>query len=285
MIPSFLLAPGFSSLPNVHNAMVQNSSKINGHWDAYILADIPIVYNDQAVTMANAASWKETNGYNRPNETVYFPLAAGTDGVKYHISVLAAANMQKLLAEQDGIPYRTASNTECAIIEHLYLGESAEGRVYDDVTINNALNKNGIASAAFIGGRWVIWGAHSADYTADTADSVNVAEINRMMLYYISNDFQQRRAADVDKPMTANGLQSIVAEEQARLDALVKVGALLYGEVHSNATQDDFSDLMQGDFNMTFNVTCTPIAKSLTAVVNWTDDGFVTYFESFADQQ
>ena len=34
------------------------------------------------------------------------------------------------------------------------------------------------------------------------------------------------------------------------------------------------------DYSFTFNVTTTPIAKSLTAIVNWTDAGFVTYFES-----
>ena len=102
-----------------------------------------------------------------------------------------------------------------------------------------------------------------------------------MMLYYITNDFQVRRNADVDKPMTANDLQSIVAEEQARLDALLKIGALLYGEVHKNVQEDDRSDIVKGDFSITFRVTTTPLAKSLTAVANWTEEGFVTYFESF----
>lgn len=283
-IPSFLLVPGFSSIPDVHNAMVQQSSKINGHWDCYMLADIPITSDGAAVTLATAAAWKTAHGYNQPNETVYFPMASGVDGKKYHISVLAAANMQLLLADQDGIPYRTASNTACAVIENLYLGESSVGRVYDDTTINNLLNKNGIASAAFVGGRWAIWGAHSADYGPDNADSVNVAETNRMMLYYISNDFQNRRSADVDKPLTMNDLQSIAAEEQARLDALLKIGALLYGEIHLNAEQDPNSDILAGDFGFTFNVTTTPLAKSLTATVNWTPEGFVTYFETFREQ-
>lgn len=276
-IPSFLVAPGFSSVPSVHAAMAENSTKINGHWDAYLLADLPIQDGEEAITMATVATWKNANGYNRENETVYFPMAAGVDGRKYHLSTLAAANLQLLMADQDGIPFRTASNTECAVIENLYLGESTTGRVYDDTLINSLLNRNGIASAAFVGGRWVIWGAHSADYSEDNADSVNVAETNRMMLYYISNDFQQRRSADVDKPLTVNDIQSIVAEEQSRLDALLKIGALIYGEVHMNAEPDDMSDIMQGDFSITFNVTTTPLAKSLTAVVNWTADGFTTY--------
>lgn len=283
-IPSFLLAPGFSSIPAVHSAMVDNSFKINGHWDAYLMVDIPIVDGEKAVTLATAAEWKNANGYTKENETVYFPMASGTDGKKYHLSTLAAANLQVLLSKQDGIPYRTASNTECGLIENLYLGESEVGRVFDDTIINSVLNKNGIASAAFVGGHWVIWGAHSADYNQDNADSINVAETNRMMLYYISNDFQRRRSKDVDKHLTMNDMQSIVAEEQARLDALMKIGALIYGEVELNASQDALSDIVNGDFSITFRVTATPLAKSLTAIVNWEADKFTTYYASFVGQ-
>lgn len=281
-VPAFLLAPGWSCQPEVHDAMAACSRKINGHWDAYMLTDLSLSDEEgEPIGLQDAAEWKAANGYTCENETVYFPMALGTDGKHYHLSVLAAANLQKLMAAQDGIPYRTASNTACGIIRNLWMGGEDEGRVYDDTLINNVLNANGIASAAFVGGKWVIWGAHSADYSAENADSINVSETNRMMLYYISNDFQRRRSADVDKILSSNDVQSIVAEEQARLDALLKIGAILYGECHMNAEQDELSDIMKGDFSFTFNVTTTPLAKSLTAVVNWTADGFVTYFGSF----
>ena len=282
-IPAYLAAPGFSSVPAIHSAMHQNSIKINGHWDAYIFADLPIVDSGSSITLDNAATWKAANGYTHENETVYFPLAKGTDGKTYHISVLAAANFQELLLNQDGIPWKTASNTECAIIENLYMGESNAGRVYDDEIINNYLNKNGIASAAFVGGRWAIWGFHSADYNQEDGDQINVAETNRMMLYYISNDFQHRRVDYVDKPMSKNDLATIAAEEQTRIDALLKIGALIYGDVYVNATADDQSDIMHGDYSFTFDVTTTPLSKSLRAVVNWTDAGFVTYFAAESD--
>lgn len=282
-IPSFLLAPGFSSVPAVHSAMIQNSQKVNSHWDVYVMADIPIMdEKSEKITLATAATWKNANGYNKSNETVYFPLVTGTDDKIYHLSVLAAANFQELLVAQDGIPYKTASNTECAIISNLYMGEDSTGRVFDDYLINNQLNKNGIASAAYVGGRWAVWGCHSADYSQEGGDQINVSETNRMMLYYISNDFQHRRTRNVDKPLTANDIKTIVAEEQTRLDALVKIGALTYGEVHLNAEADARSDIMNGDYSFTFNVTTTPLAKSLTAIVNWTDEGFVTYFADVA---
>ena len=282
-IPAYLAAPGFSSDPAVHAAMYQNSVKVNGHWDVYMFVDLPIVNSGTALTLDTAKTYKDGNGYTKENETVFFPLAQGTDGKIYHLSVLAAANFQELLLEQDGIPYKTASNTDCSLIENLYLGASATGRVYDDSLINEKLNKNGIASAAFVGGRWAIWGCHSADYDQTNGDQLNVAETNRMMLYYISNDFQHRRTPDVDKPMTANDLQTIIAEEQTRIDALLNIGALTRGVGSLNASVQAKSDIMNGDYSFVFDITTTPLAKSLTAVVNWTDKGFVTYFESVAD--
>lgn len=281
-IPAYLLAPGFSSHPAVHSALYQNSVKINGHWDAYMFVDMPIVNEGTAITLDTAATYKNANGYNKENETVYFPLASGVDGQKYHLSVLAAANFQELLIAQDGIPYRTASNTACSLIENLYLGEAYAGRIFDDSIINEKLNKNGIASAAYVGGRWAIWGAHSADYNQDNATQINVAETNRMMLYYISNDFQDRRTLDVDQPLTPNDIKSIVSEEQTRLDALLAVGALTYGEVMLNSSAQARADILNEDWQFSFNVTTTPLAKSLKAVVNWTDDGFATYFEEDA---
>lgn len=281
-IPAYMAAPGFSSIPAVHNVMYQNSQDINGHWHCWLFVDMPIIDSGTAITLATAATWKNANGYNKDNESVYFPLVKGTDGQTYHLSVLACANFQELLIENDGIPYMTASNTDCAIIEDLYLGASVTGRVYDDEIIGRLLNKNGINSAAYVGGRWAIWGCFAASYSQTNANSVNVFETALMMLYYLTNDFQHRRNQDIDQPMTANDLRTIVAEEQSRVDALVGSGALIYGLVSVSATPTALSDMMQGDFTIAFKVTTTPLAKSLTALAVWTSDGFAAYFAALA---
>ena len=283
MIPAYMLAPGFSSIPTVHDTMAANSDNVGGHWMVYMLTDIPLTDASGSVSLGTAAAWKTANGYNQPNETPYFPLAMGIDGRVYHISVLAAANLQRLLLEHDGIPYHTASNTSAGIIKNLYMGEANSARVYDEQIINEKLNINGIASACFAGGRWVIWGCHSGEFDAENGDSLNVFDTNRMMLHYLINDFQQRRAADIDKPMTANGLKSIVAEEKARLDALLQIGALTYGEVFVDANRIARSDVMQGDFKFAFRITTTPLAKSLTAVIYAVEDGYASYIAELAD--
>ena len=278
VIPAYMIAPGFSSVPAVHAAMYQNSQKVNGHWDMWMFADLPLMNDNTPLTMDTIVTWKNSNGYNHDNETVYFPMVEGTDGNKYHLSVIAAANFLELLGENEGIPYHSASNTDAPIVARLWLGESTANKLFDDEIINERLNKNGIASAAFVGGRWAVWGAHSASYNQNDADYVNVSETALMMLYYVSNDFQARRTRDVDRPMTANDIASIVAEEQNRLDALVAMGALIYGAAALDAESIANSDVYSGDFAFEFRVTTTPLAKSLKAVVTWVDDGFSTYF-------
>ena len=278
-IPSFLLAPGFSSIPAVHAAMCENSRKNNNHWDAWLFVDLPLVGSDgTALTLDNVHAWRKENGYTKQNETVCFPMIQGTDGKLYHMSVVRAANFAQLLLENEGIPYHTASNTAAPIIANLWFGKDSEKRIYDDELINRKLCRNGISSAVYMGGRFVIWGAHAADYGVENKTEENASETARMMLYYISNDFQKRRHHDVDKPLSYNDVTSIVAEEQNRLDSLVKMGALAYGDASLNADEIARSDMLSGNYVFTFSVIIAPLAKSLTAIVRWGDDGYDTQF-------
>lgn len=279
--PAYLLSPGFSTDPEVHKEMLRCANKVNKHWDVIVYADIPIVDGEGgAVTLLTVSGWKTAHGYNAENEKVFFPMAKGTDGKKYHLSVLGAANLEKLLVQQDGVPYKSCSNTACPIIQNLYLGEEYEGRVYDDSMINEMLNQYGITSAAYVGGRWAIWGSSAAAYGPDDDSGVNVFDTNMAMLYYVCNDFQKRRSIDVDKPVTLNDLQTIAAEENARLEALMKIGALTSGEVYINADAIEYSDVVNGDYAFAFKVSTTPLAKSLTAYVGWDEEGYVIFYNS-----
>lgn len=278
LIPDVLLAPGFSDQKTVHDAMAQLSTRVNGHWDCMIYTDLPLADGATALTLTTAAAWKATNAYTADNEKVHYPMWLGADARYYHLSVLDAVNRQLLLAENGNIPSQTASNTEVAIGGAPYFGADVTASP-DDATVNAKLNANGISSVAYVGGKWVLWGAHTASYTQTTATAQNIAETNLAMLHHIANGFQVRRAADVDKPISRNRMQQIVAEERAKLDALVAIGALLYGTVTLVNTPEALGDMLNGDFSFAFSVTTTPLSKSLTAVLSYTDVGLVTLFE------
>ena len=83
--------------------------------------------------------------------------------------------------------------------------------------------------------------------------------------------------------VSVNDIKSIVAEEQTRIDALVSIGALISGTVRLNASMENRSDIIKGDFSFIFDLTPTPVARSLTAYVNWSDEGFTTYFEAMTE--
>ncbi len=281
ILPNALLAPGFSDTKTVHDAMAELTQMVSGHWDLLFYTDLPLSSEGSAVSMSGASTWKATNGYTANNEKTHYPMWAGGDGRKYHLSVLDALNRQALLAERNNLPYESSSNTELPVAGKLYFGEDVGGSP-DDETVNTLLTANGICSAVFIGGRWVLWGAHTASYTQATANAQNISETNLAMLHYISNDFQVRRANEVDKPLTRNRMQQIVAEETARLDAMIAAGALIYGKVTLKVDSEAVTDMQSGDFTFLFEVTTTPLSKSLTALVSYTGDGLTTYFEEVA---
>lgn len=280
LIPNRILAPGFTQNPAVRTAMLKMSAKVNNHFDGFIYTDIPLTKSGgETMRPSEVADWKRDNGYTADNEKTHWPMWAGNDGRNYHLSVLSCALLQKLENAADGIPYQTCSNCNIPVGGKLHYGADIKLSM-DEQMVNELLNANGITSAIFHGGNWVIWGAHTASYTQEHADRTNVSETNLMMMHYITNSFQIRRAEDIDKPMTKNRLDQIVAEEQAMLDALGPngVGALLYGEAKKVANSDNLSDMANGDFTIEWQITQTPNTKSITGRCRYTEKGLETYF-------
>lgn len=276
--PTLLLAPGWAEQKVVHDALIDVSSAINGHWHADVYTDIPLVdLEDEPITLSSAVEWKRENGYDKSNEKVHFPLLAGNDGHKYHLSVRECINKQKVDRDANGVPYNTASNTNLTDASGLYFDEKQ--RYVDDDTLNQQLCRNGITTAAYIGGRWVLWGSRMANYEYGVSDPASASDTQHMMLAYLCNTFQERRAIEVDKPMTRARLSSIAFDEQSYLDSLVSIGALLYGKIELMMNTDATSDVLSGDFKYKIEVTTVPLAKSLTAYVSWTDAGLATYME------
>ena len=285
MIPSYMAAPGWSCIPAVHDAMYENSQKVNGHWDVFMFTDLPIVDEEStALTMDTAYTWKTAHGYNKPNEKPSFPMVTGTDGRHYHLSALRIANFLEQLIAYEDVPWHSDSNTEIAIAKSLWLGAAAEGRVYDDQMINEKLCKNGISSAAFVG-YWAIWGAHAGDYDPQNASEVNVADTNMLMLMYVTNSFQLRHFEDTDQPKSPNDIKSMALDEQDILNRMVGAGQLTYGQVNIKADAIARSDMYYGDYVFSFEVSTTPLMKSITADVTWTDEGYAVFYSGLSDVQ
>ena len=182
----------------------------------------------------------------------------------------------------NSIPMETCGNKEIPVVRQ-YFGPDNKSRGFDQEQAKE-LTQNGICTAIAWGGRWVLWGDHTAAYTYGTdEDPRAIFDVSMRMLMHITNDFQREWSPKIDEPMTLQLRDRIVNREQEKLDGYVAVGALI-GEPRILFLQSENSttDLMNGDFRWDIAVTPTPPLKSASVYVAYTDAGFSAYFEEVA---
>ena len=271
-----LAAPGWSDQAAVYTAMVSTVEKLNGHWDGIALADIPLT---NVSTIAAAIAWKATNGYEAENSKVFWPQVKDAQDRKFHLSTICAATMLAVDLGHEGVPFESPSNKPIMATAQ-YFGEGSTNKGFDQETANS-LNEKGITTAVFWGGRWVLWGPHTAAYTYNgSMDARAIFDSTLRTLMYITNNFQLDHGTEIDKPMTPQDRDSILNAELAKLDRLKAIGALIgEPEVVFVESENPVSDMINGDFVWHFNVTNTPPFKSGTARVTYTDEGFAAFFE------
>lgn len=273
--PDLIAAPGWSEIPSVYAAMVNCATKINGHWDAFVLADIPL----SETSMDKAAAWKKLNGYTSERSKVFWPQIKSSTGKIYHLSTQAAVEFMRADSVHDGIPMETCGNKEIDAVS-CYFGESSENQGFD-CDESRVLTSEGIATAVFWSGNWVLWGDETAAYESDgNFDPRAAFDVNIRMLLYITNSFQEEWGTVVDKPFTIQLKDTIINKEQEKLDALVAMGAL-YGhpQVQFISGENSLADIRNGHFRWDIAVTPTPPMKSASAYVAYTDAGFAAVFE------
>lgn len=275
LIPNLIVAPGWSQDPEVYNAMITAATKINGHWDAFVVADIPLESTD---TIEKAIAWANDNSYKNERTKVGWPMAPLTFGGMAHWSTLYTWRQLLVDAGHNGIPMETASNKAIPVTGQ-YFGEESKNRGFDQ-TRANELNAEGISTLVFWGGQWVLWGGHTAAYRFGAVNDKRVIFDNNIrMMMYITNDFQQEWALTIDSPMTVAMAETIKNREQEKADALVAVGALIGTPVVNFLESENSTDeLAEGNFVWDFEGTPTPQFKSGTLRVAYTDSGFSSYF-------
>lgn len=279
---NMLAAPGWSHVPAVYKAMVGIVQKLNGHWDGFVNADIPLedAEGEPINTIAKAIAWKEANGYTSEFSKVYWPKIMDGSGRVVHLSTAGQATMLRVDLSHDSVPFESPSNKEIMATRQ-YFGKDSKNSGFDQQTANG-LNEKGITTACFWGGQWVLWGPHTAAYTYNGGmDSRAIFDVNVRMLMHITNSFQMDHGTEIDSPMTPQYRDTILNFEAQKLDALCSIGALIgTPSVEFLETENPETDMMNGDFVWNFNVTNTPPFKSGTARVSYTDEGFAAFFES-----
>lgn len=279
-IPNILVAPGWSHIPDVYNALNAASSGINGHWDAVTICDLPVVDEDKKAvdTIEKAEKWKADHGFTSERSKVCWPMAVGTSGKVFHISSMLAAATMKIDYEHDSVPMETAANKEAPVIKQ-YFGANAVNNGFGQKD-GSELTSKGITTVVAWAGKWVFWGDSTAafEYGADN-DNRDIFDTSLRMMMHITNDFQQSHFADIDKPFTAALKDEILNQEQEKLDHYVSMGALIGNPTISFLDVDNtYSDIVNGVFTWNIQITPSPMSKALICKVAYTTDGFTSLY-------
>ena len=294
-IPSLIAAPGWSDKPAVYEAMITAGQKINGHWDAFVYADIPLVnggakagmakvgesrigLGEKVDTIETAKIWQLDNGYTNERSKVFWPQMQDTAGRIYHMSALAAWSSMTVDATHNDIPMESPSNKPIPVARQ-YFGEGSTNRGFDQQRANE-LNAVGITTGVYWGGQWVLWGPHTAAYKyGSVADLRSIFDNTIRTMMYVTNRFQADHALDIDRPMTRAMADTIKQQEQEKADAWAVLGVFIGKPVvEFRETDNSTAELAEGNFVWRFEGTPTPPFKSGTLMVAYSSAGFDSYF-------
>lgn len=92
--------------------MLTACKKINGHWDAFVVADLPLVDSTaQAVdTITKAIAWKKANAFTGERSKVYWPQAVDNLGNVFHLSTLAVVELMRADFSHNSVPMETCGS-------------------------------------------------------------------------------------------------------------------------------------------------------------------------------
>lgn len=248
VVPSMVLAPGFSQDPTVAVVMTAKASNINGSFKCIALTDIP---TDTVTNYADAPQWKNDNNYTSERQVNTWPML--TLGEKtYHMSTQLAGVMTVTDANNGNVPYVSPSNQNFQATGAA-LADGTEVFIGQDQA--NYLNGEGIVTALNWIGGWRAWGNRTGAYPAVTDPKDAFIPVRRMM-DWIQNTIILTFWQQVDSPITRRLIEAVTDSLNIWLNGLVAEGNLLGGRVQFNASENPDTDLADGIVK--FHVYVTP---------------------------
>ncbi|SFA91568.1 hypothetical protein SAMN05216312_102216 [Cohnella sp. OV330] len=247
VVPSLIVAPGYSSNPTVAAVMAAKSGSINGMFKAQAIVDLDVSNITQYL---DAPGWKTSNNYTSEFQAVGYPNLT-KDGRTFRFSSHLAPAICRTDTANDGIPYVSVSNQNLDIDGALGK-DGAEFFLGRDQAAY--LNSKGIVTAFNFAG-WVAWGNRTGAYPANTDPKDAILPIRRMFSW-VQNQAIVRYWSRVDGPLTVRLVESITDDINIWLNGLTAGGALVGGRIEFNAAENPAADLLDG--KMVFHIFFTP---------------------------
>lgn len=211
VIPTLILAPGYSHLPGVAQSMATKCKNINGVFHAVAIADIQ---DDTLKVYNKVPEYKNNNSIIDANLIVCFPRVTNA-GSEHWLSTHLAGVIAATDSDNGGAPHISPSN-QSAKIDGLINNGQVMKLGLDEA---NYLNENGIVTALnFIGG-FKIWGNRTSAYPSNT-DVKDMFIPVRRVFSWIGNTLITNFWQNVDMPINKRNIENILNNVQFWLDSL-----------------------------------------------------------------
>lgn len=260
IVPGSLIVPGYSSKPEVYNAMTAKTQNLNDAFRYHCLVDLD---TETVTSYDKAAAEKNKNGFTHENSSLFYPMVRIGDEI-YHFSAIAGVLIADTDYKNEGIPYVSLSNRQLKITG-LCLKDGSE--VVLDMEQGNALNKDGINTAINMNG-WRAWGNRTACYPGNT-DIKDCFIPCRRMYNWWANQFILTYFSKVDNPLNKRLIESIVDSENIKGNAWKQRYQAAEAKMVFEAEDNPETDLINGIVRVRMMFSPYPPAEQIWATVEY----------------
>ena len=237
MTPAFIMAPGWSHIPEVGAVIITKCESINGVFSSECLLDLDTT---TAKKYTDVQKTKEDSGYQDRHAIVLWPKVKVGDRQMYY-SAAYGAMASYMDASNDDVPNLYPSN-RLIQVDNAVTEDGTE--IYTDREQANTLNGQGVVTLVNEGG-WRSWGNNTSAYpeVTDTKDRWIAC---RRMFTWMANSLIVIYHERVDSPANFRLIESICDSENIRLNSFVTAGKLAGGRIEYDEEENSVENILSG---------------------------------------
>lgn len=239
VLPSILIAPGFSSDPGVAAVMTAKAKSFSIVFRSFALCDLSA---KAGTGYQDAVKEKDTSWtFQQAKERLCWPMVESL-GKRYHLSTHMAGRMSALEAESNGVPSEPASNKPL-MADKAVLEDGTP--VTMDLNMANYVRGQGITTTLNFVNGFTSWGEYCACAPQNTDMKDMYCNIARMV-NYIANTVILTFWAYTDRKLNPRLASSICSQIDIWLNGLKRKEHLLGGRCVLLSEENPIMDLMAG---------------------------------------
>jgi Bacteriophage tail sheath protein len=236
-VPSVICVPGFDTDPEV--AAVMNA-RCNPNGCFYAIA--PINSDTSTVRLKDQVLPGKTAANIESESQIYCWPCAGLDENVIGMSTHCSVQLAEVDISKNFLPYASPSNNLLPMTR-LCLRDGT--LVKQPKPAADLLSAQAVYTGLNWIGGWHSWGNYTAVYPASSDPAIMYIATKRM-ISYLRNTIAVMAFQFVDQPMTRRWAQQVELTVQTWFNHLVKVGALLKGEISFRNQDNDIGELEAG---------------------------------------